>query len=244
MKTLYVLIIIPFLLFSQTPCLDEVANATGLIGEFIPQCEQDGSYSPLQCWSSTGYCWCVDNYGVEIPGTSLGPGEGIPDCESAQMNLCDSISVSLLSYNEAANSFEISISTDFNTEYWFGYCGLIITDNQGDTVAMENINNAANVYGLGPGMNELRLLELQQENPVLPIAGQIHLVDGFFAGNSYIACSWPFYLDSKNNSPIIEFSTKKQVTQTIDLLGRKRTANNLYIKLYDDGSVAKIMLIK
>ena len=91
MKTLYVLILIPFLLFSQTPCLDEVANATGLIGEFIPQCEEDGSYSPLQCWSSTGYCWCVDNYGVEIPGTSLGPGEGIPDCESEQMNLCDSI---------------------------------------------------------------------------------------------------------------------------------------------------------
>ena len=79
MKTLYVLISIPFLLFSQTPCLDEVANATGLIGEFIPQCEEDGSYSPLQCWSSTGYCWCVDDYGVEIPGTSLGPGEGIPD---------------------------------------------------------------------------------------------------------------------------------------------------------------------
>jgi len=74
------LLFLPFLSFGQTPCLDAVANATGLIGEFIPQCEDDGSYSPMQCWGSTGYCWCVDDNGVEIPGTSLGPGEGFPNC--------------------------------------------------------------------------------------------------------------------------------------------------------------------
>ncbi len=57
-----------------------MANSTGLMGEFIPQCEDDGSYSPMQCWSSTGYCWCVDENGIEISGTSLGPGQGTPDC--------------------------------------------------------------------------------------------------------------------------------------------------------------------
>lgn len=80
MKKILLLLIIPCLSFGQTPCLDAVANASGLIGEFIPQCEDDGSYSPIQCWGSTGYCWCVDLNGVEIPGTSLGPGEGTPDC--------------------------------------------------------------------------------------------------------------------------------------------------------------------
>ena len=80
MKKFILLFIVPFLSFSQTPCLDAVANATGLMGEFVPQCEDDGSYSPMQCWGSTGYCWCVDEDGVEISGTSLGPGEGIPDC--------------------------------------------------------------------------------------------------------------------------------------------------------------------
>ena len=80
---------ITFLSFSQTPCLDAVANATALIGEFIPQCEDDGSYSLMQCWGSTGYCWCVDEDGVEIPGTSLGPGEGIPNCN----NQSDSLNV-------------------------------------------------------------------------------------------------------------------------------------------------------
>ena len=45
MRILFLLI--SFFTFSQTPCLDAVANATGLLGEFIPQCEEDGSYSPL-----------------------------------------------------------------------------------------------------------------------------------------------------------------------------------------------------
>ena len=89
MKKLLIFLIIPLFFFSQTPCLDAVANATGSIGEYIPQCEEDGSYSPLQCWGSTGYCWCVDEDGNEIPGTSLGPGEGMPNCNEQQ----DSLSV-------------------------------------------------------------------------------------------------------------------------------------------------------
>ena len=87
MRILFLLI--SFFTFSQTPCLDAVANATGLLGEFIPQCEEDGSYSPLQCWGSTGYCWCVDSNGIEIPGTALGPGEGVPNCSES----VDSLSV-------------------------------------------------------------------------------------------------------------------------------------------------------
>jgi len=82
MKKFILLLVFSFLGFSQTPCLDAVANANGLIGEFIPQCEDDGSYSLMQCWSSTGYCWCVDEDGVEIPGTALGPGEGVPNCNA------------------------------------------------------------------------------------------------------------------------------------------------------------------
>ena len=67
MKLLYIILIIPFICFGQlTPCEEAVANATGSIGEFIPQCEEDGSYSAIQCWFSTGYCWCVDEDGIEL----------------------------------------------------------------------------------------------------------------------------------------------------------------------------------
>ncbi len=84
-KLLYVLLFVPLALFGQeTPCEQDVSNSTGMIGEFIPQCEEDGAYSPMQCWGSTGYCWCVDEYGIEIPGTSIPSWQGTPDCSNTQ----------------------------------------------------------------------------------------------------------------------------------------------------------------
>ncbi|XP_067313081.1 CD74 molecule, major histocompatibility complex, class II invariant chain a [Pseudorasbora parva] len=38
-------------------------------GVFFPRCDEQGNYLPLQCWHSTGYCWCVDKDGNEIAGT-------------------------------------------------------------------------------------------------------------------------------------------------------------------------------
>ncbi|XP_055953444.1 equistatin-like [Argiope bruennichi] len=32
----------------------------GRLGSFVPRCEQDGSFSKMQCHSSTGYCHCAD----------------------------------------------------------------------------------------------------------------------------------------------------------------------------------------
>ena len=45
-----------------------------MMGSTIVQCEKDGTFSNPQCSGSTGYCWCVDIDGVELSGTSLGPG--------------------------------------------------------------------------------------------------------------------------------------------------------------------------
>jgi len=39
------------------------------IGIFTPSCQDDGSYAPLQCWPSTGECWCSKKSGEEINGT-------------------------------------------------------------------------------------------------------------------------------------------------------------------------------
>ncbi|KAM9496228.1 CD74 molecule, major histocompatibility complex, class II invariant chain a isoform 1-T1 [Clarias gariepinus] len=38
-------------------------------GFYKPQCDEEGNYKPKQCWHSTGYCWCVDKNGKELPNT-------------------------------------------------------------------------------------------------------------------------------------------------------------------------------
>uniref|UniRef100_A0A3Q2ZSC3 Nidogen 2a (osteonidogen) n=1 Tax=Kryptolebias marmoratus TaxID=37003 RepID=A0A3Q2ZSC3_KRYMA len=37
--------------------------------QYLPQCEPDGEFSPVQCYGETTYCWCVDQDGREVPGT-------------------------------------------------------------------------------------------------------------------------------------------------------------------------------
>ncbi|XP_023133776.2 nidogen-1 [Amphiprion ocellaris] len=44
------------------------------VGQYIPTCDENGAYNPMQCHDSTGHCWCVDRNGQEIPGTRSGPG--------------------------------------------------------------------------------------------------------------------------------------------------------------------------
>ncbi|XP_037552667.1 nidogen-2 [Nematolebias whitei] len=51
------------------------------VGAYVPQCDGEGLYTPLQCHGSTGYCWCVDSRGQERPGTRTPPGTPPVDCE-------------------------------------------------------------------------------------------------------------------------------------------------------------------
>lgn len=72
---------------SMTACQMQVAQSSRLLGAFTPQCEADGSYTPLQCHGSTGYCFCVDSNGQEILNTRNGPGR-VPDCRAATLTPC------------------------------------------------------------------------------------------------------------------------------------------------------------
>ena len=41
---------------------------------FIPDCMEDGSYKPIQCYEKHGigkWCWCVDDNGLEIIGSKV-----------------------------------------------------------------------------------------------------------------------------------------------------------------------------
>ncbi|KAG1694132.1 Equistatin [Nymphon striatum] len=48
------------------------ADKKGLIGTFSPQCRHDGTYEPMQCYGSTGQCWCVNNEGKQLSNGTIG----------------------------------------------------------------------------------------------------------------------------------------------------------------------------
>uniref|UniRef100_A0A8D3DII4 Nidogen 2a (osteonidogen) n=1 Tax=Scophthalmus maximus TaxID=52904 RepID=A0A8D3DII4_SCOMX len=56
------------------------------VGAFIPQCDSDGRYRPLQCHGSTGHCWCVDSRGQERAGTRTPPGTAPRDCDRPELS--------------------------------------------------------------------------------------------------------------------------------------------------------------
>ncbi|XP_058504957.1 CD74 molecule, major histocompatibility complex, class II invariant chain a [Solea solea] len=68
----------------QTKCQMEASSGHGKIGSYRPQCDQKGKYLPMQCWLPTGYCWCVDENGNAIEGTSI---RGHPDCRRGRARM-------------------------------------------------------------------------------------------------------------------------------------------------------------
>uniref|UniRef100_A0A8C0GRF6 SPARC related modular calcium binding 1 n=1 Tax=Chelonoidis abingdonii TaxID=106734 RepID=A0A8C0GRF6_CHEAB len=53
-------------------------------GTFVPECEGDDTYKPIQCHQATGYCWCVQaNTGRPVPGTSTRSVSSAQDHSSA-----------------------------------------------------------------------------------------------------------------------------------------------------------------
>ncbi|CAL8326940.1 unnamed protein product [Lota lota] len=64
-------------------CQTDSDLASVRVGAYVPQCNDDGTFTPQQCWGSTGYCWCVNIYtGEEIPGTRTPPGTLPTRCTS------------------------------------------------------------------------------------------------------------------------------------------------------------------
>ncbi len=39
---------------------ESILSRRPLLGEVIPQCDEDGLFVMHQCESVSGYCWCVD----------------------------------------------------------------------------------------------------------------------------------------------------------------------------------------
>ncbi|XP_068947893.1 SPARC-related modular calcium-binding protein 1 isoform X5 [Petaurus breviceps papuanus] len=60
----------------QSKCLQERAQALEQAKKpqeavFVPECNEDGSFTQVQCHTYTGYCWCVTTDGKPISGSSV-----------------------------------------------------------------------------------------------------------------------------------------------------------------------------
>ena len=82
--SLYYVIIVLYLdgMF-RSPCLSLLEDMRGkaLTGAYVPRCTDQGEFDSMQCWGSTGECWCVDELGVEIQNTrSIVPDR--PQCDT------------------------------------------------------------------------------------------------------------------------------------------------------------------
>lgn len=74
---------------SERPCLSAKSRSrSGLLGSYLPSCDEDGYYKSTQCHDSVGLCWCVDKHGVEYANTRT---RGKPDCDTIIGNSRSSI---------------------------------------------------------------------------------------------------------------------------------------------------------
>ena len=159
--------------------------------------------------------------------------------------LCDSINTTFTGTGtipgNSISFMTIQITTEYISSYWFPYCGLILTNEMEETIGSEELGNAVNAYGLGPGMTEERVLTIF-ETIDYPFTGTINLANHLFSGpNPEIICSWPITI---NNLNVIELSKHKNLLKKIDILGRDPNSKGFNIEIYDDGSVEKKYVIE
>lgn len=63
--------------------------STGRSDDFVPRCKGDGEFEPVQCHRLSGVCWCVDEIGMEIPGSRTT--SGLPKCNGTNGKFADVI---------------------------------------------------------------------------------------------------------------------------------------------------------
>ena len=158
--------------------------------------------------------------------------------------LCDSINTTFTGTGTVPEDnisfIKIQVTTEYGSSYWFPYCGLILLNEMEEAIANEE-ETALNVYGLGPGMMEERMLTIFGAIDY-PFNGTLHLANHLFSGpNPEIVCSWPITI---NNLNVIELSQNKSLLKKIDILGRETTNKGFQLHIYDDGTVEKKYVIK
>nr|XP_002733296.2 PREDICTED: mucin-2-like [Saccoglossus kowalevskii] len=74
----------------STSCWQQRKSALATPGKFVPFCEPNGTFTPLQCNPNTGYCFCVDPAGHVVPKTVTHVTRGTPACWAFHGNVSNS----------------------------------------------------------------------------------------------------------------------------------------------------------
>ena len=159
---------------------------------------------------------------------------------------CDSVVTSFTQIDSSSTPqlIHFDIQTFGLSNGNFGYGGFVLIDDLGDTIAFENINTSTNVFGPMEYDTASRVLDVIQ-NFTLPFSGTLHLLSGWFAGNSNTSCVFPFNINTSITA-INEISNKRNLLKITDILGREVNENRhtplFYI--YNDGTVEKKIIIE
>tara|TARA_Y100000385_G_scaffold289998_1_gene361369 strand:+ start:1249 stop:2562 length:1314 start_codon:yes stop_codon:yes gene_type:complete len=207
----------------------------------IGECTSDGQFLEIviDCMEQTGMP-CNGEW-VEVEGQCCS------ECvESVIANYsCDSISLNpILPLGGVWDDsvLVVDIETYFSN-YSIPYAGLMLIDDMGDTIAIETISTAVNVYGISPNTSETRELILVNEL-VLPFSGELCVVEGLFAGTSNIVCSYPVIWYNMELDQI-QNNRQPKLLRMIDILGRDikiHQSGQLLFYIYDNGRVDKKFL--
>ena len=118
----------------------------------------------------------------------------------------------------------------------------MLIDAMGDTIAIETTSTAGNVYGIFSNMSETRELLIVNEL-VFPFTGELCVVEGLFAGDPNIVCSYPIMWYNMELDQI-QNEGQPKLLRMIDILGREQNihqSGQLLFYIYDNSFVEKLI---
>ena len=119
----------------------------------------------------------------------------------------------------------------------------MLIDDVGDTIAIETMSSAGNVYGIFSNISEARELFLVNEL-VFPFTGELCIVENLFAGIPNIVCSYPVIWQNMGLDQI-QNQRQPKLLRMIDILGRDiniHQSGQLLFYIYDNGMVNKTFM--
>ena len=188
---------------------------------------------------------CAEEMGLACDGEWVEvEGQCCSECVPYDNSYCDSINLNPILPLAGVwddTILVVNIETYFSN-YSIPYAGLMLINEMGDTIAMETISTAGNVYGIFSNMSETRELFIVNEL-LFPFTGELCVVEYFFAGDPNIVCSYPVMW---HNMELDQIQNEEQpkLIRMIDILGRQQNihqSGQLLFYIYDNGFVEKLI---